>query len=95
MIYLILFVPYINNVVTFFSIKETILCHVHADLLSLCLLKAHHLISGAELNSAGVDFVQVALNALQIDDTVTTTQLQNQLEQHTDPHDVKQRRRDT
>lgn len=39
----------------------------------------YHVLSGAQFSTAGVDFVQLALDGLQVGDTVTTTQLQNQL----------------
>lgn len=44
-------------------------------------LKAYHLASGAQFSTTGVDFIQVALDGLQVGDTITTTQLQNQLQQ--------------
>lgn len=40
----------------------------------------YHLLSGVQF-TAGVDFVQVALDGLQVGDAITTTQLQNQLQQ--------------
>lgn len=41
----------------------------------------NHLITGAQLNAAGVDFIEVGLDALQVGDTVTSAKLQNQLQQ--------------
>ncbi len=44
-------------------------------------LKTHHLISGAQFSTAGVDFIQVTLDGLQVGDAIAPTQLQNQLQQ--------------
>ena len=49
-------------------------CIVHG-----AALNSHHLISGAQFSAAGVDFVQVALDELQVGDAIASTQLQDQL----------------
>ena len=46
----------------------------------ILLLLLYHLLSGAEFSAAAVDFVQVGLDGLQVGGTITTTQLQNQLQ---------------
>lgn len=50
-------------------------CFVHGAALNSYLL-----IRGAQFSAAGVDFVQVALDGLQVGDTIATTQLQDQLQ---------------
>lgn len=49
----------------------------------ILLLLLYHLLSGAQFSTAGVDFVQVGLDGLQVGGTITTTQLQNQLQRRT------------
>lgn len=52
--------------------------------------KHHNLTAGAQLNTAGVDFIKVALDGLQVGNTITTAQLKNQLQKNKDGRASKQ-----
>lgn len=44
-------------------------------------LSFYHLLHGTKFSTAGVDFVKVVLDLLQVRDTIATTQFQDKLEQ--------------
>lgn len=44
------------------------------------VFNTNHLLIGAHFNTTGVDFIEVALDGLQVGDTITATQLQDQLQ---------------
>lgn len=61
--------------------KQTVVSFVLLIHFGYSIGSFYRLLSGAQLSTAGVDLVQEALDALQVGNAVTTTQLQNQLHQ--------------